>query len=141
MRRWYRNFQSFLDEKVRILDVIKEWKENGINHLFSSIKTLNISLLVMLLSLDIFLIIHYRHFYEIFFMKDVINSMNSMLSLLISTFILIEYLYKQIQITSLRQEPDIELEVLFKRYYTKLQYFIGSVMNVYDLQRIQVSHF
>jgi potassium large conductance calcium-activated channel subfamily M alpha protein 1 len=37
-----------------------------------------------------------------------------------------------------RQTPDIELEALFKRYYTKLQYFIGSVMNIVDLQRIQV---
>jgi hypothetical protein len=37
-----------------------------------------------------------------------------------------------------KQTPDIELETLFKRYYTKLQYFIGSVMNIVDLQRIQV---
>ena len=31
------------------------------------------------------------------------------------------------------------MEALLKRYYTKLHYFIGSIMNVTDLQRIQVS--
>lgn len=30
------------------------------------------------------------------------------------------------------------MEALLKRYYTKVQYFIGSVMNVADLHRIQV---
>ncbi|CAF0949052.1 unnamed protein product [Adineta ricciae] len=34
--------------------------------------------------------------------------------------------------------PDLEMEALLKRYYTKLHYFIGSIMNVTDLQRIQV---
>ena len=30
------------------------------------------------------------------------------------------------------------MEALLKRYYTKVQYFVGSVMNVVDLQRVQV---
>lgn len=30
------------------------------------------------------------------------------------------------------------MEALLKRYYTKVQYFVGSVMNVADLHRIQV---
>lgn len=31
------------------------------------------------------------------------------------------------------------MEALLKRYYTKVQYFIGSVMNIADLQRVQVN--
>lgn len=31
------------------------------------------------------------------------------------------------------------MEALLKRYYTKVQYFIGSVMNITDLQRVQVN--
>ncbi|CAF3689883.1 unnamed protein product [Adineta steineri] len=38
-----------------------------------------------------------------------------------------------------KKTPDIEMEALLKRYYTKLQYFVGSIMNVVDLQRIQVN--
>ena len=30
------------------------------------------------------------------------------------------------------------MEALLKRYYTKVQYFIGSVMSVADLHRVQV---
>lgn len=37
--------------------------------------------------------------------------------------------------------PEIEMEALLKRYYTKVQYFVGSVMNVADLHRIQVERF
>ena len=33
------------------------------------------------------------------------------------------------------------METLFKRYYTKLQYFVGTIMNVKDLERIQVKLF
>lgn len=33
------------------------------------------------------------------------------------------------------------MEALLKRYYTKVQYFVGSVMNVADLHRIQVERF
>lgn len=38
-----------------------------------------------------------------------------------------------------RKTPDIEMEALLKRYYTKVHYFVGSIMNIVDLQRIQVS--
>jgi hypothetical protein len=34
--------------------------------------------------------------------------------------------------------PEIEMEALLKRYYTKVQYFVGTVMNIADLHRIQV---
>jgi hypothetical protein len=37
-----------------------------------------------------------------------------------------------------RKTPEIEMEALLKRYYTKVQYFVGTVMNVADLHRIQV---
>jgi hypothetical protein len=33
------------------------------------------------------------------------------------------------------------MEALLKRYYTKLQYFVGSIMNIADLQRVQVGCF
>ena len=32
------------------------------------------------------------------------------------------------------------MEALLKRYNTKLQYFIGSIMNIADLQRVQVRY-
>ncbi len=37
-----------------------------------------------------------------------------------------------------RKRPEIEMEALLKRYYTKVQYFVGSVMNIADLHRVQV---
>ena len=37
-----------------------------------------------------------------------------------------------------RKKPSIEMESLLKKYSGRVQYYIGSVMNVYDLQRIQV---
>ncbi|UJR26310.1 hypothetical protein I4U23_007648 [Adineta vaga] len=37
-----------------------------------------------------------------------------------------------------KKTPEIEMEALLKRYYTKVQYFVGTVMNVADLHRIQV---
>lgn len=30
------------------------------------------------------------------------------------------------------------METVLRRYYMKLQYFVGSIMNIADLQRIQV---
>ncbi|CAF3436915.1 unnamed protein product, partial [Rotaria socialis] len=36
-----------------------------------------------------------------------------------------------------RKVPDIEMEAILKRYYAKLQYFVGSIMNIADLQRVQ----
>ncbi|CAF4352276.1 unnamed protein product, partial [Rotaria sp. Silwood2] len=38
-----------------------------------------------------------------------------------------------------KKVPGIEMEALLKRYYTKVKYFIGTVMNVADLHRIQVN--
>ncbi|CAF0908028.1 unnamed protein product [Adineta steineri] len=38
-----------------------------------------------------------------------------------------------------KKTPEIEMEALLKRYYTKVQYFVGTVMNVADLHRIQVN--
>jgi potassium large conductance calcium-activated channel subfamily M alpha member 1 len=32
------------------------------------------------------------------------------------------------------------MEALLKRYYTKVQYFVGTVMNVADLHRVQVGN-
>ena len=40
-----------------------------------------------------------------------------------------------------RKIPDIEMEAILKRYYAKLQYFVGSIMNIADLQRLQVCEF
>ncbi|CAM2707141.1 unnamed protein product [Rotaria socialis] len=37
-----------------------------------------------------------------------------------------------------RKVPDIEMEALLKRYYAKVKYFVGTVMNVADLHRVQV---
>ncbi|CAF4629289.1 unnamed protein product [Rotaria sp. Silwood1] len=37
-----------------------------------------------------------------------------------------------------KKVPGIEMEALLKRYYTKVKYFVGTVMNVVDLHRIQV---
>ncbi|CAF1593506.1 unnamed protein product, partial [Didymodactylos carnosus] len=34
--------------------------------------------------------------------------------------------------------PEIEMEALLKRYYAKVKYFVGTVMNITDLQRVQV---
>ena len=39
-----------------------------------------------------------------------------------------------------RKTPEIEMEALLKRYYTKVQYFVGTVMNVADLHRVQVGN-
>ena len=30
------------------------------------------------------------------------------------------------------------MEALLKRYHTKLQYFVGSIMNIDDLKRVEV---
>lgn len=33
------------------------------------------------------------------------------------------------------------MEALLKRYHTKLEYFVGSVMNIDDLKRVQVKSY
>ncbi|CAF1022054.1 unnamed protein product, partial [Didymodactylos carnosus] len=37
-----------------------------------------------------------------------------------------------------KRTPEIEMEALLKRYYAKVKYFVGTVMNIADLQRVQV---
>lgn len=38
-----------------------------------------------------------------------------------------------------RKPPDLELEGLFKRHFTTVEFFQGSIMNPIDLQRVKVS--
>lgn len=40
-----------------------------------------------------------------------------------------------------RKPPDLELEGLFKRHFTTVEFFQGSIMNPIDLQRVKVSRF
>lgn len=37
-----------------------------------------------------------------------------------------------------RKPPDLELEGLFKRHFTTVEFFQGSIMNPIDLQRVKV---
>ncbi len=37
-----------------------------------------------------------------------------------------------------RKEPDLELEGLFKRHFTQVEFFQGTVMDANDLDRINV---
>lgn len=36
--------------------------------------------------------------------------------------------------------PDLELEGLFKRHFTTVEFFQGTIMNPIDLQRVKVKH-
>ena len=38
-----------------------------------------------------------------------------------------------------RKEPDLELEGLFKRHFTQVEFFQGTVMDANDLDRVNVS--
>lgn len=38
-----------------------------------------------------------------------------------------------------RKPPDLELEGLFKRHFTTVEFFQGTIMNPIDLQRVKVS--
>ena len=40
-----------------------------------------------------------------------------------------------------RKEPDLELQGLFKRHFTQVEFFQGTVMNAVDLERCCVSIF
>jgi len=40
-----------------------------------------------------------------------------------------------------RKEPGLELEGLFKRHFTQVEFFQGTVMNANDLSRVNVSRF
>lgn len=44
-----------------------------------------------------------------------------------------------IKILFRRKEPDLELEGLFKRHFTQVEFFQGSVMDANDLDRVNVS--
>lgn len=39
-----------------------------------------------------------------------------------------------------RKPPDLELEGLFKRHFTTVEFFQGTIMNPIDLQRVKVKH-
>lgn len=39
---------------------------------------------------------------------------------------------------NLRKPPDLELEGLFKRHFTTVEFFQGTIMNPIDLQRVKV---
>lgn len=38
-----------------------------------------------------------------------------------------------------RKPPDLELEGLFKRHFTTVDFFQGTIMNPIDLQRVKVN--
>ena len=38
------------------------------------------------------------------------------------------------------QSPDLMLQALFKRHFTKVIFFRGTVMNTRDLERVKVIH-
>ena len=38
-----------------------------------------------------------------------------------------------------RKEPDLELEGLYKRHFTQVEFFRGTVMDANDLDRVNVS--
>lgn len=38
-----------------------------------------------------------------------------------------------------RRLPDLDLEGLFKRHFTQVEFYMGSVMNANDLERVAVS--
>lgn len=38
-----------------------------------------------------------------------------------------------------RKPPDLELEGLFKRHFTTVEFFQGTIMNPIDLQRVKVN--
>lgn len=40
-----------------------------------------------------------------------------------------------------RKPPDLELEGLFKRHFTTVEFFQGTIMNPIDLQRVKVNIF
>jgi len=48
--------------------------------------------------------------------------------------------YKQTkQKNKTRKPPDLELEGLFKRHFTTVEFFQGTIMNPIDLQRVKVN--
>lgn len=47
--------------------------------------------------------------------------------------------YRFVGLVSFRKPPDLELEGLFKRHFTTVEFFQGTIMNPIDLQRVKVS--
>lgn len=50
-----------------------------------------------------------------------------------------EIITKGVFSMTFRKPPDLELEGLFKRHFTTVEFFQGSIMNPIDLQRVKVS--
>lgn len=46
----------------------------------------------------------------------------------------------KVYVHSYRKEPDLELEGLFKRHFTQVEFFQGTVMDANDLDRVNVSY-
>jgi len=38
------------------------------------------------------------------------------------------------------RRPELELEALIKRHFTKVEYFKGSIMSTRDIERVKVTH-
>ena len=58
-------------------------------------------------------------------------------------FTFAEFVYKKYQlihkyIEYYRKPPDLELEGLFKRHFTTVKFYQGSIMSTPDLQRVKV---
>lgn len=50
----------------------------------------------------------------------------------------IKYLLKTNALLNYRKEPDLELEGLFKRHFTQVEFYQGTVMDANDLHRVNV---
>jgi len=50
-------------------------------------------------------------------------------------------LYAHLMNCGVRKEPDLELEGLFKRHFTQVEFYQGTVMDANDLHRVNVSIF
>ena len=48
------------------------------------------------------------------------------------------FLYHRFPVLT-RNVPDLELEGLFKRHFTQVEFFQGTVMDAIDLERVKVS--
>lgn len=46
---------------------------------------------------------------------------------------------KNQKLNKIRKPPDLELEGLFKRHFTTVEFFQGTIMNPIDLQRVKVN--
>ena len=53
-------------------------------------------------------------------------------------FTLAEHLIHHKYIEYYRKPPDLELEGLFKRHFTTVKFYQGSIMSTPDLQRVKV---